>query len=96
MNKNSFLPTVWEVKFPKKDRYGDHSDQPGKPPGKRPGKIRISKRIRHRPRLYCEILIHEALHEYCPYLEEWVVQETADKIERILNRAGKWKLRKKK
>ncbi len=89
------LPKVKEVKFPKKDRYGDHSDKPGRPPKKRPGVIRISKKLRKRTRLYCEVLIHEGLHEYCPYLEEWAVQEAADKIECLLNRAGIWKLRKK-
>jgi hypothetical protein len=83
---------VREKKLPN-DRYGDHSDEPGKPPKKRPGHIRISKKLRKRPRLYCEVLLHEGLHEYAPYLEEWAVQEIADKLECLLNRSGKWTLR---
>jgi len=33
-------------------------------------------------------LIHESIHEVCPYLEEWVVLELADVIERVIHRAG--------
>ena len=81
------LPKVIERRFSKReDCAGTHSDESGKPPGKRPGVITIDPRST--PRGYCEILIHEALHEYCPYLEEWVVADTADKIECLLHRAG--------
>jgi hypothetical protein len=81
------LPRVVEHRFAKKDKaMGDHSDKVGRPPGKRPGVIRVDPR--NSPRLRCEVLIHESLHEFCPYLEEWAVRETADRIERILHRDG--------
>jgi hypothetical protein len=83
------LPKVIEWRFDQRERpaaRGEHSDRAGKRPGKRPGWIRVDPR--QTPRDRCETLIHETIHEVCPYLEEWVVQELGDTIEQILNRDG--------
>lgn len=81
------LPRVVEYRFPKRDKAtGDHSDREGRRPGKRPGRIRVDPR--QTPRDRCETLIHETIHEVCPYLEEWVVLELGDVIERVLHRDG--------
>jgi hypothetical protein len=81
------LPTVTERRFSKSEKaVGSHSDIAGRPPGKRPGRITVDSRLS--PRQRCETLIHESLHEYFPWLEEYAVQDTADKIERILYRDG--------
>jgi len=81
------LPTVIERRFSKREKAkGAHSDTKGKPPGKRPGIVWVDPR--QTPRDYCETLIHETLHECCPYLEEYAVQAAGDMIERVLNRAG--------
>ena len=81
------LPAVIERRFSKREKAGgSHSDEAGKPPGKRPGVIKVDPR--HSPRYYCEVLIHETIHEVCPYLEEWVVLDLGDTIERMLHRAG--------
>jgi len=83
----SRLPKVVERRFSKRENAaGMHSDVAGRPPGKRPGVITVEARAT--PRGRCEILIHEALHEYLPWLEEYAVRDTADKIERILHRDG--------
>jgi len=81
------LPAVVERRFSKREKAsGAHSDQEGKRPGKRPGTIKADPR--QTPRDYCDTLIHETIHEGCPYLEEWVVEDLADMIERVLHRAG--------
>jgi hypothetical protein len=81
------LPKVIERRFSKRAKAGgSHSDKKGKPPGRRPGVIYVDPR--QTPRDYCETLIHETLHECCPYLEEYAVQAAGDTIERVLNRAG--------
>jgi hypothetical protein len=81
------LPRVIEWRFPKRDKAtGQHSDREGKRPGKRPGVIKVDPRQTPRDRM--ETLIHEMLHEVCPYLEEWAVQEAGDKIEQLLFRDG--------
>jgi len=81
------LPKVIERRFSKREKAaGSHSDKVGKRPGKRPGIVYVDPR--QTPRDYCETLIHETLHECCPYLEEWAVQNAGDVIERVLHRAG--------
>jgi hypothetical protein len=81
------LPTVVERRFSKREKaVGAHSDQEGCRPSKRPGTIKVDPR--QSPRDYCDTLIHESIHEVCPYLEEWVVLELADVIERVIHRAG--------
>lgn len=85
------LPSLIEWRFPgKKGKHacGSHSDEEGKRPGKRPGVIKVDPR--QTPRDRCDTIIHETVHEVCPYLEEWVVVELADKIERMLH-ADNWR-----
>ena len=84
---SSRIPAVIERRFSKREKgVGAHSDQEGCRPGKRPGTIKVDPR--QTPRNYCETLIHETIHECCPYLEEWVVEDLGDMIECVLHRAG--------
>ena len=79
------LPRVIEWRFPKRaGAIGQHSDNKCQRPGPRPGIIKIDPRLTPRDR--CEVLIHETIHEVCPYLEEYMVRELGDVIERVLHR----------
>jgi hypothetical protein len=87
MTKVSRLPRVIEYRFSKQSKTcGLHSDKVGHRPVKRPGVIRIDPR--QTPRSYLDTLLHESIHEFAPYLEEWAVEELADKLEQMVTNAG--------